>query len=162
LLTGLQAGLLAQKNSVRPSIAVIVAAVTNIALDVFLIKYVGAGIRGAAVATVVSQYLSFCLLMTAYFKRDAAVRFTLTRFSLEHITQFGSCVGPIFMVIAAKNLTYLMIQSSATSLHFLLVAAHQALWSLWALCTFCCTPWEQVMLPSIKSILFNPKSLVHK
>jgi len=146
-----QSGLLAQKNSLRPSIAIMAAAAVNIALDILLIKWAGIGIRGAAIATVISQYLCFAMLLPAYMKRDALVRLTYVAPRMEHVRQFASCIGPIFVVIAAKNLTYLLIQSTATSLHFLLVAAHQAMWSLWALVCFCCTPWEQAALAFIPS-----------
>ena len=38
------------------------------------------------------------------------VRLTHVVPNMEHMQQFMSCIGPIFVVIAAKNITYLLIQ----------------------------------------------------
>jgi len=66
-----QSGLLAQKKSVRPAIAILAAAVVNVTLDIVLIKWGGMGIRGAAIATVISQYLCFAALLPAYMIRTS-------------------------------------------------------------------------------------------
>lgn len=52
-------------NSRTPLVSIVVASVTNIALDILFVVYFGWGVAGAAVATVISQVLSalICLLV---------------------------------------------------------------------------------------------------
>mmetsp|Transcript_50818 Transcript_50818/g.94667 ORF Transcript_50818/g.94667 Transcript_50818/m.94667 type:complete len:533 (-) Transcript_50818:2202-3800(-) len=141
-----QSGLMAQRNSARPALAVLTAALVNIVLDVIFIRNMGMGIAGAAIATVIGQFCALGMLILPYLHRDARVRLVAVLPERAHLMQFGSCVGPIFVVIAAKNVCYMLIQSAATSLQVLLVAAHQAVWSMWAVGAFCCSPMEQAAL----------------
>jgi Na+-driven multidrug efflux pump len=69
----LQSGLLAQKNSVRPGLSVVVAAVVNTVLDVVLMSQFGMGVVGAAVATVIGQIIMFLMLLPPYIHRASRV-----------------------------------------------------------------------------------------
>ena len=68
----------------------------------------------------------------------------------KEMASFGEALGPLFFISVCKNLCYLMLQSVATTFSTVTCAAHQAMWSVWAICSFCPTPLEQcaqVMLP---------------
>lgn len=56
---------------------------------------------------------------------------------------FVSAIGPLFFLSASKNVCYLMIQSLSTTFSTATCAAHQAMWSAWAILSFCSTPLEQ-------------------
>lgn len=56
---------------------------------------------------------------------DAKVRLMNVAPTGPNAVEFASCMGPLFVMFLAKNSTYMLIQSSVTILHFMLVAAHQ-------------------------------------
>lgn len=60
-----QAGLLAQRDSVTPLLAVLLQLVANIAGDYYLVAVLKQGVAGAAWATVASQYLGVACLLLA-------------------------------------------------------------------------------------------------
>lgn len=64
LLAGvLQAALLGAKDSITPLISIGYATVTNVVLDLLLVAGLGWGLRGAALATLVAQWLSTIILI---------------------------------------------------------------------------------------------------
>eukprot|EP00802_Teleaulax_amphioxeia_P019060 Tamp_19281.p1 GENE.Tamp_19281~~Tamp_19281.p1 ORF type:complete len:267 (+),score=42.53 Tamp_19281:68-802(+) len=66
------------------------------------------------------------------------------------MASFNEALGPLFFISLCKNICYLMLQSVATTFSTVTCAAHQAMWSVWAICSFCPTPLEQaaqVLLP---------------
>lgn len=62
-------------NSFIPLVFLIISSLLNIFLDIFLIVYEGQGVAGAAIATIIAQYVSAAglLLYCLFFRRDLAV-----------------------------------------------------------------------------------------
>lgn len=74
LATGLNTFLTAQGRSVTAMVSVVIGAVANIALDPLFIFTFGMGVSGAAVATVISQFLSACFVVAALLSRKLTLR----------------------------------------------------------------------------------------
>ena len=78
-MSGLQAVLLAQKNSRTPFVVVLCSAAFNLVFDVFLIVVLSLGLPGAAIATVVTQYLALgAFVYTLSIKGSFVPRFSST------------------------------------------------------------------------------------
>lgn len=71
LSVGLNTFLTAQGKSASAMISVLVGAVLNIGLDPLFIFAFGMGIKGAAVATVISQFVSACFVITVLSRKGA-------------------------------------------------------------------------------------------
>lgn len=170
--TVLQSGLLAQRDSLTCLLAVVVSAALNVVGDILLITKWNMGLVGAAWATMLGNYVSLMVLVLLGYtswgerlrdswerggSRDATrssgakgLRILLHWPTRREMASFGEALGPLFFISVCKNLCYLMLQSVATSFSTVTCAAHQAMWSVWAICSFCPTPLEQcaqVMLP---------------
>ena len=78
LATGLNTFLTAQGKSVTAMLSVLVGAVLNIALDPLFIFMFGMGVKGAAVATVISQFASACFVVFALVGRRLTLRLDLS------------------------------------------------------------------------------------
>lgn len=77
-----------QGNAFYTMIALLSGAFINIVLDPLLIFVVGLGIRGAALATAVSQVISFVFLfIMTYTKGNIPIRIEKVKFSLPYIIQ---------------------------------------------------------------------------
>lgn len=104
-------------NSRRPLLYLSVAAVTNIFLDLLLIRGLGMGVAGAAIATDISQVLS-SLLILIYLLRvqeDCRVRLSRIRINKEmagRILQVGLPAGIQNTVISFSNV---LVQSSVNT-----------------------------------------------
>lgn len=64
-------------DSRRPLYILTLCAVTNVVLDVYLVKYVGIGIAGAAYATVAAQVISAAAVFWLLMKKDSPCRIFL-------------------------------------------------------------------------------------
>ena len=73
----------AQGKALTSMIGLCTGAVLNIALDPILIYAAGMGVRGAAVATMVSQTVSFGILLFIFFSGK-----TITNISIRNLTEF--------------------------------------------------------------------------
>ena len=71
----------AEGKAVLSMIGLVVGAVVNVALDPILIFFAGLGIRGAAIATCVSQCLSFFILMFMFVGGKTIIRFRIRSIS---------------------------------------------------------------------------------
>lgn len=83
----------AEGNAVRSMTGMVTGSVLNIALDPLLISGFGMGVMGAAVATAISQAVSFVILGSAYWRQRTVVRLRLRGF-LFH----GKTVSYVFRV----------------------------------------------------------------
>lgn len=76
LATGLNYYISAEGYPGRAMITVMSGAVINLILDPFFIFYLGLGIRGAAIATVISQAVSCIFVLSFFFSRRADIGIT--------------------------------------------------------------------------------------
>ena len=74
LATGLNTFLTAQGKSVTSMVSVIIGALLNIALDPLFIFTFGMGVKGAAVATVISQFASALFVVAALMNKKLTIR----------------------------------------------------------------------------------------
>jgi putative MATE family efflux protein len=79
LSVGLNTFLTAQGKSALAMISVLVGAIANICLDPLFIFTFGMGIKGAALATVISQFLSAVFVICVLLDRRATLRLELAR-----------------------------------------------------------------------------------
>ena len=97
----------AAKNSMR---ALIVGAVLNIVLDPIFIYTFGFGIKGAAIATVISQSVSTFLLLRFFFGDKSILKITIMDFTLSK-----EIMGEI-LKIGMPNLVIRLLASSSMGL----------------------------------------------
>ncbi|MBQ7895178.1 MAG: MATE family efflux transporter, partial [Oscillospiraceae bacterium] len=95
-------------DSRNPLIYLIISSITNVVLDIVFIKYVYAGVGSAAMATIISQFLSAFLCMGKLMRADPEYRVYLrkVRFDwkmLKLIISFGLPSGLQNSVIAIAN-----------------------------------------------------------
>ncbi len=171
--TVLQSGLLAQRDSFTCLLAVLISAAVNVVGDIWLICQMKMGLVGAAWATAVGNYISLGVLWVLGYTswgealRDkwggggagggegkahgsSGLRVKWHWPTSSEMASFNEALGPLFFIALCKNICYLMLQSVSTTFSTVTCAAHQAMWSVWAICSFCPTPLEQaaqVLLP---------------
>ncbi len=100
-------------DSKHPLVFVAVAAFSNIALDIVLVKSLGMGAKGAAFATIFSQALSVILCIFYMRKNDFAFDFKLSSFKIDK-----TILGLIFKIGLPT-----MINNVATSASFVFLAS---------------------------------------
>lgn len=95
-------------DSRRPLYYLITAAVTNVVLDIVFVAFIGMGVGGAALATVISQFLSAGLAFTKLMRVDGPHRIELKKIlivfpTLRLLLQMGIPSGVQNSVIAFAN-----------------------------------------------------------
>jgi len=107
----------ASGDSVHPLIYLIISSVTNVFLDILFIAVFKMGVEGAALATIISQFLSMTLAFIKLRKSDEAIHihFSKIRFekrTLKEIIHFGF---PTAIQGSIIDLANIMIQSYVNS-----------------------------------------------
>eukprot|EP00891_Asterochloris_glomerata_P002016 jgi/Astpho2/2016/e_gw1.00038.121.1_t len=152
-----QSGLLAQKDSLTPLIWVVVQTILNIVGDVLLIKVWKGGLPGAAWATLLSQLAGTAGLVWMMGSKGK-IRPSLRVPRRHELRMLNNTAGPATVLYACKNICYLMLQGTATTLQPLLVAGHQpcraevASLQVWNLFAYCHAPMEQAALAFLPTL----------
>lgn len=115
-------------DSLTPLIFLVIAALTNVALDYLFILVFDMGVRGAAVATLLSQLLSVALCLVRirqgfpilYLSRE---HFVLLKDSVCTLYQSGLSMG---LMSSLVNLGTLVLQSGINQLGTDIIVAHTA------------------------------------
>lgn len=115
-------------DSLTPLIFLVIAALTNVALDYLFILVFDMGVRGAAVATLISQLLSVALCLVRirqgfpilYLSRE---HFVLSKDSVRTLYQSGLSMG---LMSSLVNLGTLVLQSGINQLGTDIIVAHTA------------------------------------
>ena len=112
LSVGLNSFITAQGFSATAMLTVVIGAVTNVALDPLFIFVFGMGVRGAAVATVISQFLSalWAVLFLALSKR-AEVRLKLQKLSWRLMSRVIRLGFSPFIIIATDSVLTIVLNS---------------------------------------------------
>ncbi|MEG2361248.1 MAG: MATE family efflux transporter [Christensenella sp.] len=106
----------AEGSAVQSMVGMVTGAVLNMVLDPIFIFGFGMGVKGAAVATVISQCVSFVILASNYWRKKTIARFSLKGFKFQgkilsyivrigmatFLTQLLSAVGFAVINICAK------------------------------------------------------------
>ena len=129
LIYNMGAGLLrAVGDSKTPLIFLIISCFINIILDILLIKYMGMGVVGAAIATVTSQVVSAILVITVLSRRNDALRLFIRKLhinlsELRKMVSIGTAAG---MQSAMYTIANILIQASINTLGTDTIAAFTA------------------------------------
>ncbi len=129
LLYNMGAGILrAVGDSRRPFVYLMVCCLLNIILDLLFVIAFGLGVRGVAIATVLSQAVCACLVMIRLARADGPYRLSLKKLvfhtgSLVRILKIGI---PLGLQSLMYSMTNTLIQVGINSLGTLVVAS----WSL--------------------------------
>lgn len=123
ILSGVLRGL---GDSISALLYLLVSCVTNIILDVVFVKYVGMGVNGVALATVIAQFISalLCLRklfrMTEYFK----LKGEHLKLSGRHVKQIFELGIPSGITQAIISLSMIVVQALTNSFGETFIAAN--------------------------------------
>ncbi len=95
-------------NARTPLIVLIASSIVNVFLDIFLVKTVELGVSGAALATIICQFLSMVLVLYILFseKREYQLHFNKLKIhfeTLKEIVHVGIPAGLQGMVVSVSN-----------------------------------------------------------
>jgi len=158
LLGVLQASLLGAKDSVTPLIAILYSTIVNVSGDYLLVRRLGWGLKGAAIATTAAQWASTLALI-----RPARAKLVkdhkLGIFERKRTVQEGDITGRSFLGFAAPVLTlivgklaafgYMTHSAAAVPGQPTPLAAHQIILSL----LFFCSPFLEVISQTAQTFL---------
>ena len=114
LTLGMNAFITAQGYSKIAMISVVIGAAANIALDALCINCFGMGVKGAALATIISQSLSTAWIVFFLFSKRALLRLKFANMKLEPKVIFP-CLGlgvATFMMQASESVISVCFNSS--------------------------------------------------
>lgn len=125
-------------DSLTPLIFLVIAALTNVALDYLFILVFGMGVRGAAVATLISQLLSVVLCLIRIRQgfpilHLSGEHFILSKGSILALYQSGLSMG---LMSSLVNFGSLVLQSGINQLGTDIIVAHTAarkVFEIWGL-----------------------------
>ena len=83
LVTGLNPFISAQGHAMTAMFTTLLGALLNIALDYVFIFPLGMGIKGAALATIISQFCSFVWVIIFFFNKGSIFRFNIKQMALD-------------------------------------------------------------------------------
>ena len=124
----LAANLRAIGDAYTPLIFLIISAVLNVALDILCVKYMDMGVRGAAVATIVSQAVSAVLCFGYTWKKYAFLHFNIKDFVpkkefLKPMLEGGLSMGLMNSLVSFGTLS---LQMAINTLGTNTIVAHAA------------------------------------
>lgn len=124
----LAANLRAIGDAYTPLIFLIISAVLNVALDILCVKYMDMGVRGAAVATVVSQAVSAVLCFGYTWKKYAFLHFNIKDFALKKEFLKPMLEGGLSMGLMNSLVSFgtLSLQTAINTLGTNTIVAHAA------------------------------------
>lgn len=101
----------------RPLIFLIISGAVNAGLNVFLVVVFGLGVAGVAIATVISQCISCCLVLSVLFRTDSSYKLSIKKLGINGrclltILRVGFPAGIQSTVISLSNS---MLQSAVNS-----------------------------------------------
>lgn len=128
---------LAAEDPITPLLALSVAGIGNLFLDLLLVNSFGMGIRGAALATAAAQIASAAILLVRLFQplrfgslkgTTLPVKWTMPKF--QPAMRFMSSCGSVIGMLVAKVVMYSLLTSIATGLSPVSSGAHHVVFSL--------------------------------
>lgn len=115
-------------DAYTPLIFLVLSAVLNVALDILCLKYLGMGVKGAAVATVASQAVSVILCFIYTWKKYPFLHFRIKDFVPEgvlvmHMIESGMSMGLMSCLVSFGTLS---LQTAINTLGTNTIVAHAA------------------------------------
>lgn len=108
---GLNSFVTAQGYSAVSMTIVIASAITNIVLDYVFILILDLGVKGAAIATVIAQLLSFVCLISFLLSKKSKIRLRVQPISLKIIKKVMSMGFGTFFIISSDSLLIIILNS---------------------------------------------------
>lgn len=96
-----------ERRSGRIYTAVTVMLVSNVALDILFVAFYKMGIQGLALATSISNWLYFLIMVTYYFTKRAQLRFTFSSKGVQYLLKMvsiGASEAVLSFAFAIENL----------------------------------------------------------
>lgn len=123
-------------NSVMPLVFLAISSVFNIVLDIVFITKFSMGIKGAAVATVISQGISVILcIIYIYLKCPILIpkkkHFTFDKELYKELLGQGLSMGIMLLIVSAGTV---ILQTAINNLGYLIIAGHTAARKLNSFC----------------------------
>ena len=124
-------------NSFVPLVFLVLSSCINIALDILFITRLNMGVRGAAVATVISQGISAVLCMVYILKKTRILvperrHFQADRGMYRELLGQGLSMGFMGSIVSAGSV---ILQYGINGLGYLIIAAHTAARKLYSFCS---------------------------
>ena len=118
----------ASGNTKDPTRFLAISGVMNVVLNLVFVAFLSFGVFGAALATVITQYLSAFLILRKLLKDDSSIRLLIDRdlFDLEIIGKILRYGIPSALQNQLFSFSNMMIQSSVNSFGSTFVAANTA------------------------------------
>lgn len=115
-------------DAYTPLIFLVLSAVLNVALDILCVKYLGMGVKGAAVATVASQAVAVILCFIYTWKKYPFLHFRIKDFVPEgvlvmHMIESGMSMGLMSCLVSFGTLS---LQTAINTLGTNTIVAHAA------------------------------------
>ncbi|KAG6711782.1 hypothetical protein I3842_05G070900 [Carya illinoinensis] len=143
-----QSASLGMKDAWGPLKALAVASVVNAVGDIFLCRFLGYGIAGAAWATMASQVIAGFMMIDALNKKGYNA-FSISIPSPHELLTVLGLAAPVFITMISKVAFYSLLTYFATSMGTHTMAAHQVLVQ-----TFCmCTVWGEPLSQTAQSFM---------
>ena len=122
------AALRAIGNSIMPLIFLVISSILNIVLDIVFITQFDMGIKGAAVATVISQGISAILCLIYIYKKCPILipkkeHFKFDKELYKELLGQGLSMGVMLMIVSAGTV---ILQTAINNLGYLIIAGHTA------------------------------------
>lgn len=123
ILSGVLRGL---GDSVSALLYLLVSCVTNIILDIVFVKYVGMGVNGVALATVIAQGISALLCLNKLFRMKEYFDLNATHLKLSgrHVRQIFELGIPSGITQAIISLSMIVVQALSNSFGETFIAAN--------------------------------------
>lgn len=104
LSVGMNQFVICQGYAKKAMLAVVIGAVINIVLDLVFIFVFKMGVAGAAIATVVSQFVSCCFVLGFLFSKSSPIRITFRGYSFSIMYKVAAIGFTPFVIIAVDNM----------------------------------------------------------
>lgn len=115
-------------DSKTPLYFLIAASITNIILDYVFMKYLNMGVEGAAIATVIAQFIAGALCLVVMFKNFKFIRLSKDDFKIHKqlFTNMISAGMSMALMNSIFSIGSIILQSAINSLGEIVITAHLA------------------------------------
>ncbi|CAI0378230.1 unnamed protein product [Linum tenue] len=156
VLVGLvaQGASLGMKDSLRPMKALAIGGVLNAIGDVVLCNMLGYGIRGAAFAAIISQFVA-AYVMIEGLNQKGYNAFAIKVPKLDELITILRLGTPVFVTTMSKMAFYSVMIYVATSMGTYSVAAHQVMVQIFTMCGVCGEPLSQTSQSFMPELIYG-------
>ena len=104
-------------NMIIPMLSQLVGAITNIILDPIFIFNLGLGVKGAAIATVIGQFMAMLLVVGTFIfkKQEVSISLTNYKFKKEYLFKILNVGLPVTVINSVASITTTTLNSILTN-----------------------------------------------